>query len=262
MPNHVDQVLEQRRHRVGRRERRRTVAASVVGHVLLTLVFLGLPALLAEPPEPIDSIAVTVISPKALGDPTPSPPVPEPEPEPEREETPPPPPPPEPEPEDDRPLLPDPEARSEPEPDEPPPPPPPPTRREPPPPREAASPVADPQPQRRQGSIFGDPLGSSTNTTTVGVEDPNFTYGYYVDLVAGAISERWQRPRVGPEVENAEIYFRIQKDGSVSDLEIRESSGSEVFDESALRAVRTATLPPLPKGYDKSFLGIQLVAKR
>lgn len=232
---------------------------SVAGHVGATALFIALPALFAEPPETFDSIAVTVVPPKALGDPNPTPPTPPPkerEPEPEPEQTPPPPPPP--------PPKPAPRAERTPTLPPPPPAPPPPTKQKTstkPPPR--ANPLQRPPTRsQRVGSVFGDPLGASTSAATIGVEDPNFTYGYYLDLVVQRISENWRSPRVGDNTRDAIVYFRIQRDGTVTELRIRESSRADVFDRRALGAVETsAPLPPLPKGYDKDFLGINLIVK-
>ena len=78
MSNHVDQVLDHRKRRLSGAQRRKYFGFSVAGHVGLTVFFLALPALLAEPPETFDSIAVTVVPPKALGDPDPVPPSPPP----------------------------------------------------------------------------------------------------------------------------------------------------------------------------------------
>jgi TonB family protein len=221
----------------------------------MTVLFIALPALLAEPPETFDSIAVTVVPPKALGDPNPPPPPPpnrkEPEKEPQPAPQPEPAPPPKPEPEAQRPVLPPPTTSpAKPKPENKPPPP---------------APVQEEPPQappRRVGSVFGDPLGASTSAATLGVEDPNFTYGYYLDLVVQRISENWQPPRVGEDSRNAIVYFRIQRDGTVTELGIRESSRSDVFDQRALKAVEISVpLPPLPKGYGKDFLGINLIVK-
>lgn len=259
MSNHVDQVLDHRKRRLSGAQRRKYFGFSVAGHVGLTVFFLALPALLAEPPETFDSIAVTVVPPKALGDPDPVPPSPPPkeqEPEPVAEQPPPPPPPPKPKPQTQTaPTL-------------PPPPAPPPPAKKPEPKKPAqANPLAPPpqsQPTRSQrvGSVFGDPLGASTSAATIGVEDPNFTYGYYLDLVVQRISENWRAPRVGDDTRDAIVYFKIQRDGTVSELRIRESSRSTDFDRRAMSAVEVSVpLPPLPKGYDKDFLGINMIVK-
>lgn len=258
MSSHVDQVLDRRKRRLTPAQRRRSFVVSVSGHVGLTVLFLALPALLAEPPKTFDSIAVQVVPPKALGEPDPVPPSPqveESEPEPEPEPAPPPPPP----------KTPKPSTTAQQTPKLPPPPAPPPPAK--------PKPKAEPPPQanplqrpptrtQRVGSVFGDPLGASTSAATLGVEDPNFTYGYYLDLVVQRISENWQAPRVDEGTGDTIVYFRIQRDGQVTDLAIRESSRADVFDRRALQAVEiSAPLPPLPKGYDKDFLGINMIVK-
>lgn len=257
MATTLNNVLLERRQRATAGERRRDFVLSLIGHSTIGVLFLVLPALLAEPPEKFDYVAVTVIPPQALGsieEPPPPPPKPEP-----KQETPPPPPPPEikpePKPEPDRPTLVEkkPESKPKPAPSKPAP-------------VKPAAPAPPPPPSapipKRQGSPFGDPLGASTNEATLGVEDPNFTYGYYLDLIVGRISSNWTRPPVGGDIKDARVYFRIEKDGTVKDLVMRQSSGDQTFDQSALLAVQSSSpLPPLPKGYKRDFLGINLVVK-
>jgi TonB family protein len=96
----------------------------------------------------------------------------------------------------------------------------------------------------------------------VGVEDPNFTYGYYLDRVVALISAKWKRPPVGSEVVEAKLYFRIRADGAVTDLQLTATSGAEVFDRDALAAVTAASpLPPLPRAYQREYLGIHLIVR-
>jgi TonB family protein len=105
-------------------------------------------------------------------------------------------------------------------------------------------------------------MGSATSNARVGAEDPNFTYGYYLDRVVAVISNNWVRPPVGGDIEEALLYFRIQRDGTLTDLRIVEPSGSEVFDQAAYRAVESSSpLPPLPKSYKRDFLGINLIVQ-
>lgn len=253
MPSHLDQLLDQRKRRVSSSQQRKYFVSSVVGHLLMTVLFVALPALLAEPPQTFDSIAVTVVPPQALGDPNPAPPPPpqtQPEPEPEPEPPPPPENKPEPKPEELRPVLPRPEpAPPKPQPER---------KPQPAPPQEEKRP---PAPPRRVGSVFGDPLGA-TSSTAIGVEDPNFTYGYYLDRVSDRINSNWRAPRVPDDTRDAVLYFRILRDGQVQDLAVKETSGSGVFDRRAMAAVEASVpLPPLPKGYDKEFLGINLIVK-
>lgn len=254
MPLPLDQVLDQRRLRGGPRDRRRSVIVSLLSHSLVIALAWFVPDLLAKPPEPFTYVAVTVIPPSVLGQeepPPPPPPTKQPEP-PEVKVTEPPPPA---KIEPDVPVLP-----KEDEPKTPPPKAAPPPKQAPPPPA-----VRKPPP-RRQGSPFGKSLGASHRDTTIGVEDPNFTYGYYLDRVVSVISQKWSRPLGDPEVIQATFYFRIGQDGSLSDLRLVTSSGSQTFDQKAEKAVQAASpFPPLPKQYTKKFgrdyLGIHLIIK-
>lgn len=262
----IDRVLHERRHQVSRARYATVLGVSVVLHMVLTVVGFWMPRWLAPPPQKLEFISMIVVPPKALGIEQPPPPPPRTEPKPE----PPPPEPPPPEPErpepkktepkaePQKPLVPDvpvlptkkPPAKSEKPKDVPPPPPPPPT---PPPPAE---------PTKRQGSPFGNPFGSSSSNAVVGVEDPNFTYGYYLDRVVARIESNWTRPPVGSEIKDAHLYFRILRAGEVRDVKLVRSSGSDFFDQAALRAVQASSpLPPLPTSYAKDELGIQLIVK-
>ncbi|RMH22076.1 MAG: TonB C-terminal domain-containing protein [Acidobacteria bacterium] len=134
----------------------------------------------------------------------------------------------------------------------------------PPPPEPAAPPPPEPpppEPQKRRGIERGNPLGASSSATA-GAEDPDFTYGYYLDNMIAILSQNWVRPRLAKRIDVARIYFRIHRDGSISDLQLVQSSGSEIFDQAALRAVEaSAPLPRLPSGYKKDYLGINLVVE-
>ena len=218
--------------------------ASALGHVTLTVLLIWLPRWLEPTPEPVEYVSVVIVPPSVLGieEPPPPPPTRRPPPEPPPPEAQPPPPPP---PDPEVPVLQTkPEKQSEP-------------RATPPPP----APAPPPPPPRRQGSPFGSSLGASTSKATVGVEDPNFTYGYYLDRVVRAISDQWVRPGTA-EVKEAIFYFRIQANGAVTDIVLRQSSGEADFDAKARRSIEAASpMPPLPRGYQKDFLGINLVFK-
>lgn len=249
----LDQILEQRRRREGPAERRRSALVSLVTHSLLVAAAWFVPELWAKPTKPFEYVTVNVVPPSILGEEVPTPPPPPPPtvepppPEPPPVEEPPPP-----EPEPEAPVLVKEPVQTE---VKPPPPkqvtPPPPVRRPPP---------------KRQGSAFGTSLGASHRNTTIGVEDPNFTYGYYLDRVVASISGHWNRPLADPEIVQSTFYFRILQDGRLSELRLVDSSGSDAFDQTAEAAVRAAVpFPPLPKQYTKKYgrdyLGIHLIIK-
>lgn len=251
----VNHVLEQRLHRGGPRQQAPFWVFSLVAHGIIIAVAWVVPDLFAEPPKTFDSVAVTVVPPAVLGsrdEPSTTPP---PEEKPAPEPPPPkptPPPPPEPIP---GPALPKEEPR---------PTPPPPSAQPPPPSRQTATPPQRTAPPRRRGSPFGNPLGATTDEAIIGVEDPNFTYGYYLNRVVALISQTWNRPPVGSEYVQAVINFDILVDGTVTRVELVEPSGSAVFDDQALRAVEAASpMPPLPKKYAQGsdHLGINLIIR-
>lgn len=263
MSTAVDRVLDQRKGRISLGQRRGVFVFSLSLHLALTALFVLWPSFFKKPPKKLDYIAVTVVPPRALGEeapaarrqapakaePKPAPPAPTPktEPKPEPPKTPK---------TEPKPVIKNPEPA-----------PPPPSKETPKSPSQTptspaatdALPAAVP---KRQGSPFGNPLGASTQQATLGVEDPNFTYGYYLDRIVGVISANWTRPSVDPEIKQALLFFRIQRDGTIAELKLVETSGSQLFDDAALRAVQSSSpLPPLPKSYAKDSLGIHLLVK-
>jgi TonB family protein len=101
-------------------------------------------------------------------------------------------------------------------------------------------------------------VGVANTDSVVGIEDPNFTYGYYVDRMVAIVRSHWSRPPLGSGVEGI-VHFRIAKNGTVQEVRVVKSSGYNSFDLAALRAVQAAPLPPLPKSYQESSLGVNLI---
>lgn len=268
----LEQILHDRLHRVTPAQQARLIAISAGLHILLSAGIWLSADILKKPKDKVEYVPlVRVVTPAALGIDTPR--TPPPPPPPKKVEPPPPPPqvapPPPPPKAPETPVIPvdkkpEPKPEPEPPPPAPPPPKPPPPAPAPPPPPAAQppSPATPPQnPLARRGSPRGNPFGASSSAH-VGVEDPNFTYGYYLDNMVALIGENWVRPPVGGRIDEAVVYYRIQRDGKVTDLRIAQSSGSEVFDRAALRAVEASSpLPPLPRGYKRDFLGINLVVQ-
>lgn len=105
------------------------------------------------------------------------------------------------------------------------------------------------------GSGFGSGYGEGE-----GFGIPGFPYAYYVQIIRDKISSNWFKSLVSPGVSGyfkTTVYFKILKDGKISDLKIEESSGIQSLDLSALRAVKSSIpFPPLPRDYSGNFLGI------
>ncbi len=81
---------------------------------------------------------------------------------------------------------------------------------------------------------------------------------YYVDLILQKIKESWRNPVRGSLLK-ATIYFRILRDGRIIESQVEIPSGVSIFDQSALRAVISASpLPPLPSQFTSEYLGVHL----
>ncbi len=125
-------------------------------------------------------------------------------------------------------------------------------------------PSPTPDPGGVPGARFGAPEGLPEGTSpfgaaVAGLDNPDFTYGYYVDQMLAMIRSRWIRPPLGDDAE-AMIHFRIHTDGTVSEVRIVSSSGYNQFDLAGLRAVQAAApFPPLPRSYRRDSLGVNLI---
>jgi TonB family protein len=246
----VEEILAERRARLGRGRQAVSFAAAAALHVAFVALLVVAPAIRAEREAPLEFVAVEVVPAARLGIERPAPPPPRPEP------------PPEPEP---APTVPEPEPAP---PEEPPMPPTEPEepapvakpRPQPPPAAPAAAPA--PGPAGRQGSPQGQPLGTSSfGSDAVGLDNPDFTYGYYIDQMLALIRAQWVRPPLGGGVE-ALVHFRILRDGRIDDIRIVRSSGYSSFDLAGMRALQAASpLPPLPRSYRQGTLGVNLIIR-
>lgn len=250
MAQTVDEVLAARR-RASRGNNGPAVAATVLLHLLMAAAALVLPRLQHTPPPRLEIQPVRLVPAQRLGSRI-APPEREsrPVPRPERQ-------PPAPEPE---PLEPQAPPEPEPEPVEP-------TRAAPPledrSRGEAAEgrPAPPEPPAERRGSPEGDPTAASAFGSRVSGLDPAFTYDYYIQRMLAAIEGQWRRPGVEAPLE-VTVHFTIERDGTVRDLRVVETSGHRPFDLAALRAVQRASpLPPLPRSYRKDSLGVNLIVR-
>jgi len=105
------------------------------------------------------------------------------------------------------------------------------------------------------GSGYGDALGASS-----------FPYSYYLQIIVDRVSSNWfstiNNLELSGEYQSV-VYFRIQKNGQVTDLKIEQSSGLPALDLSARRAVELASpFPPLPRDFENDYLVIHLIFER
>jgi len=126
------------------------------------------------------------------------------------------------------------------------------------------------QPTPRQNQAqYGEQSGSlmphvmqpgSIGQTTVG--DSNFAslYPWYVQNINKGVGNNWNKYEVNPATPKgarAYVIFTIHRDGSVSDPQVDQASGSPTLDISCRRAVqRVDTFGPLPAQYNQSTLKV------
>ena len=123
--------------------------------------------------------------------------------------------------------------------------------------------------QGGSGSGFGLRIGTGGGGggTGSGAGDPfgvaGFPFQFYLQMISDKITANWFQSLVDPGVGGllqTQVYFRIYKNGQISDIRIDVSSGVETFDLSARRAIQTsAPFAALPNEYDGQYLGITLV---
>lgn len=251
MRHAVQDVLAARSERSQRRQQQIAATVAVLLHALVVTAAFAVPRLTREPVRPIEYVEVRVLPPQALGvdrpasEPEPEPPRPTPEPEPD------------PEPErDETPSLPPPET---------------------PPPEQEPDPEPEPAPARSratererpgdagstepEGSPEGTPGGTSRlGAEVVGADGGAFPYDYYLDRMLSQIHRNWRRPPI--EGVRTVVSFRVQSDGEITEIDVRQSSGSRSFDLAAVRALRnTSPLPPLPASYRQGSLTVNLIVR-
>jgi TonB family protein len=86
-------------------------------------------------------------------------------------------------------------------------------------------------------------------------------YGWYVASMRNRISANWLMATVSPNISSAPrayLTFEILRDGTVTNVQITQSSGIPEVDRSALRAILASNpLPPLPPDYAGGSVNVQ-----
>lgn len=87
-------------------------------------------------------------------------------------------------------------------------------------------------------------------------DDANFKYNYYTNAIVKKIGKNWQWSSSYASLR-AVVYFKIDRNGTVHSVKIKESSGDDDFDQNALRSVHLSSpFASLPEGYTEKDLGV------
>jgi len=87
-------------------------------------------------------------------------------------------------------------------------------------------------------------------------------YGWYIAAAKRRIDPNWDRLSIDSSVRNSStlhcaVFFIINRDGSVKNVRIAESSGNLSWDNAGIRAILSSTpLPPLPSDYPHSDVSV------
>jgi protein TonB len=83
----------------------------------------------------------------------------------------------------------------------------------------------------------------------------------YVDAVRNRISSNWLQSTVDPTVRwapRSSFSFQVLKDGTVTNVQMTQSSGNRSVDNSALRAILSSSpMSPLPSGYPGNSVTVE-----
>ncbi len=100
--------------------------------------------------------------------------------------------------------------------------------------------------------------GGAGDETGIAVDAAVFPFSYFLSAIERRVSENWYSAvSQGTKGLTCVVFFRLNRDGSVSDVRVEKSSGNGYFDRSAQRAVKSAApFPPLPGAFADPFLGV------
>jgi protein TonB len=102
------------------------------------------------------------------------------------------------------------------------------------------------------------PQGFTSGQTTVSDGDFGSRFGWYVEAINRKMSSNWYKPEVDPHTprgSRAYIQFAIHRDGSVSNVQMSQNSGSQTLDRACMRAAqRVDTFGALPSQYNQSMV--------
>jgi TonB family protein len=102
------------------------------------------------------------------------------------------------------------------------------------------------------------PIEATSQFGALSFDTPDFRYSYYAGEVVKKIAKQWEWvENYGYDQLRVLLYFKIRRDGSISDISVRKSSGNNEYDKYALDTIRRAIpFPDLPEGYKDDVLGV------
>ena len=107
-----------------------------------------------------------------------------------------------------------------------------------------------------EGDTTGETAPATAPAGAISFEN-EFPYDYYIGRMRQKIAATWRPPGGSSDERACRVYFRVHRNGSVSNVSVEESSGVMLFDQSCQRAVfESAPLPPLPREFGDQYIGV------
>jgi len=106
------------------------------------------------------------------------------------------------------------------------------------------------------------PINSGVAVQGQGGGDFASRYGWYIEAVKRAVNQNWMQNTIDPGVRAARrarttLTFTIERDGSIKNIRISESSGNRSMDDSAQRALLSIDrFPALPADYSGRYVDV------
>ncbi len=127
-------------------------------------------------------------------------------------------------------------------------------------------PTAGPKPStpaqsKNEPTVFPDKKGALRTEGSGLFDTKGFPLGEYAHIIIERIKGNWSIPsNLRHSQGRSTLIFFIEKDGSVSNLHVVDSSGSQSLDLAALSAILASKpLPPLPGGFPGEHVGAKFV---
>ena len=104
-------------------------------------------------------------------------------------------------------------------------------------------------------------IQTRAGTISVATQDAAFgtRFAYYVQQINQKVASQWYTGMLDPQAAGHRVYitFQVERDGSLSHIQIAQRSGDATLDQTALSAVQHIdTFGPLPDAYTGSHINV------
>jgi TonB family protein len=123
------------------------------------------------------------------------------------------------------------------------------------PPAPTPSPVTRTEPA--PAPALGQRSGSAQGSGAVTLDVSDFPFAWYLAAIHRKVTERWE----GRALQGRQpvVTFEISRDGQVSNVTVKDSSGNPYYDRTAMRAIaEAAPFPRLPDEFPGSMLRVHM----